>query len=64
MRDGGGDGRGTQRCWANLRCQGVLLISIVGQGPIVLAISAGGGCVWIFFSCLSFYSPSLSDGRI
>ena len=44
---------------------GVLLIwIIVGQGPIVLAIDAGGG-VWTFFSLAylySFLSPSLGDG--
>ena len=33
----------------------------VGQGPSVLAVGAGGGCLDIFFSCLSFLflSPSL-----
>ena len=49
MKGGGGDGRGVQMCWANIRCWGVLLISIVGQGSIVPAINADGGCVWIFF---------------
>ena len=34
---------------------GVLLIWIrVGQGPTALAVGAGGGCLDIFFSCLSF----------
>ena len=40
---------------------------IVGQGPTALALSAGGGCLDIFFSCLSFlssYSLSLGDGPI
>ena len=36
---------------------------IVGQGPTVLAVGAGGGCSDIFFSCLSFlYSYPLSLG--
>ena len=30
----------------NLQCRGVLLIwIIVGQGPIALAVGAGGGCL-------------------
>ena len=40
---------------------------IVGQGPTVLAVGAGGGCLDIFFSCLSFlysYFLSLGDGPI
>ena len=39
----------------------------VGQGPIVLAIGSGGGCLDIFFSHLSFHSSfslSLGDGPI
>ena len=44
-------------CWVNFQCRGVLLIwIIVGQGPIALAVGAGGGCLDIFFS---FLSPSL-----
>ena len=45
--------------------RGVLLIwIIVGQGPIALAVGAGGGCLDIFslsypFSPLSPLSPSL-----
>ena len=32
-------------CWVNFQCRGVLLIwIIVGQGPIALAVGAGGGC--------------------
>ena len=27
---------------------------IVGQGPITLAVGAGGGCLDVFFSPLSF----------
>ena len=54
-----GDGRVVRRCWVNFQCRGVLLTWItVGQGPIVLAVGAGG-VVWIFFSQLSllFFLP-------
>ena len=38
-----------RRCWVNFQCRGVLLICIiVGQGPTVLAVGAGGGCLDIF----------------
>ena len=40
---------------------------IVGQGPIALAIGAGGGCFGHFYSPLSFlssFSLSLGDGSI
>ena len=40
---------------------------IVGQGPIALAVGAGGGCLDIFYSHLSFFSSvplSLGDGPI
>ena len=60
---GVGGGRVVQRCWVNFQCRGVLLVWIrVGQGPIALAIGAGGGCLDIFFSTVyhfSFPSPSL-----
>ena len=49
-----------RRCWVNFQCRGVLLISIiVGQGPIALAIGAGGGLFGHFFSHLSplFFLP-------
>ena len=50
------------------RCWGVLLLwMIVGQGPIALAIGAGGGLFGHFFSHLSFlfsFSLSLGDGPI
>ena len=63
-----GDGRVVQWCWVNFQCWGVLLIWIrVGQGPTALAVDAGGGCLEIFFSRLSFlfsFSLSLGDGRI
>ena len=46
-----GGGRVEQRCWVNFQCRGVLLVwMIVGQGPIALAVGAGGGCFEIFFS--------------
>ena len=40
---------------------------IVGQGPIVLAVGAGGGCLDIFTLLLSFlssFSLCLGDGPI
>ena len=57
---------GMQRRWINFQCQGVLLIwIIVGQGPIALAVGAGG-VVWTFFlsSIFSLFFPSLGDGPI
>ena len=39
----------------------------VGQGPIALAVGAGGGCLEFFSSYLSFlssFSLSLGDGPI
>ena len=57
-----GGGRVARWCWVNFQCQGVLLIWIrVGQGPIALAIGAGGGCLDIFSLVyhFSFLSPSL-----
>ena len=53
-----------RRCWVNVQCRGVLLIWItVGQGPIVLAVGAGGGCLDIFsvIYLFSFLSPSLLE---
>ena len=55
-------GRVVRRCWVNFQCRGVLLIWItVGQGLIVLAVGAGGGCLDIFSLIyrFSFLSPSL-----
>ena len=44
-----GGGRVVRWCWVNFQCRGVLLIwMIVGQGPIALAVGAGGGCLDIF----------------
>ena len=57
-----GGGRVVGRCWVNFQCRGVLLIwIIVGQGPIALAVGAGGGCLDIFSLIyhFSFLSPSL-----
>ena len=52
----------------NFQCRGVLLVwMIVGQGPIALAVGAGGGLFGHFFSHLSFlfsFSLSLGDGPI
>ena len=63
-----GGGRVVRWCWVNFQCRGVLLIwIIVEQGPIALAVGAGGGCLDIFFSRLSFlfsFSLSLGDGPI
>ena len=55
-----GSGRVVRRCWVNFQCRGVLLIWItVGQGPIVLAVGAGRGCLDIFSLIyhLSFFLP-------
>ena len=61
-------GRVERRCWVNFQCRGVLLVwLIVGQGPIALAVGAGGGLFGHFFSHLSFlfsFSLSLGDGPI
>ena len=46
-----GGGRVVRRCWVNFQCQGVPLTWLtVGQGPIVLSVGAGGGCLDIFSS--------------
>ena len=47
-------------CWENFQCQGVLLTwNAVGQGPIVLAVGAGGGCLDFFLSSMTslFFLP-------
>ena len=57
-----GGGRVVRSCWVNFQCWGVLLICIiVGQGPVVLAVGAGGGCLDIFSLICPFspLSPSL-----
>ena len=44
-----GGGRVERWCLVNFQCRGVLLVwMIVGQGPIALAVGAGGGCFDIF----------------
>ena len=51
-----------RRCWVNFQCRGVLLTWIkVGQGPIALAVGAGGGCLGMFSLIyhFSFLSPYL-----
>ena len=69
----GGGGRVVRWSWINFQCRGVLLVwMIVGQGPIALAVGAGGGCLDIFsllylffpLSLLSSFSLSLGDGPI
>ena len=49
-------------CWVNFQYRDVLLLWIsVGQGPTVLAVDAGGGCLDIFTLIYPFFplSPSL-----
>ena len=51
-----------RRCWVNFLCLGILLIWIIEeQGPVVLAVGVGGGCLGIFSLIyhFSFLSPSL-----
>ena len=51
-------------CWVNFQCRGVLLIWItVEQGPIALAVSAGGSGLDIFTLIYPFSSLSLSLGH-
>ena len=50
-------------CWVNFQYRGVLLIwMMVGQGPIALAVGAGGGGLDIFTLICPFFSVSLSFG--
>ena len=59
-----GGGRVVRWCWVNFQCRGVLLIWIrVGEGPIALAVGAGGGCLDIFLSILSLLFLPLSGRR-
>ena len=49
-----------RRCLVNFQCRGVLLTWItVEQGPIVLAVGAGGGCLDIVLSSITsiFFLP-------
>ena len=62
-----GGGRVVRWCWVNFQCRGVLLVwMIVGQGPIALAVGAGGGGLDIFtlIYLFSSFSLSLGDGSI
>ena len=55
-------GRVVRWCWVNFQSRGVLLVwIIVGQGPIALAVGAGGGCLDVFSFSYPFspLSPSL-----
>ena len=64
--DGGGRGSVVRGCWVNFRCRGVLRTWItVGQGPIVLALGAGGGYLDIFSlsSITSLFFLPLSGRR-
>ena len=57
-----GGGRVERMCWVNFQCRGVLLVWLIaGQGPIALAVGAGGGCldIFSFIYLFSFLSPSL-----
>ena len=57
-----GGGRVVRWSWVNFQCRGVLLVWIrVGQGPIALAVGAGGGSLDIFTLIYPFspLSPSL-----
>ena len=54
-----------RRCWVNFQCRGVLLIwVIVGQGPIALAVGAGGGCLDIFVSSITSIFLLPLSGRL
>ena len=54
-----------RRCWVNFQCRGVLLVwTIVGQGPIALAVGAGGGCLDIFSLIYHFSFLSLLGEKI
>ena len=56
-----GVGRVERRRWVNFQCLGVLLVWMtVGQGPIALAVGAGGGCLDIFSLIYHFSFLSLS----
>ena len=65
MSDADGGGRVVRWCRVNFQCRGVLLIWIrVEQGPTVLAVGAGGGCLDIFFSSIvSLFFLPLSGRR-
>ena len=63
----GGGGSGGAMVLGKLLVPGVTLIwIIVGQGPLALAVGAGGGCLDIFslIYLFSFLSPFLGDDPI
>ena len=53
-------------CWGNFQCRGILQIGIrEEEGPIALAVGAGGSCLDIFSHVYHFsFSISLGDGLI
>ena len=52
----GGGGRVVRWCWVSFQCRGILLIwRRVGQGPTVLAVGAGWGCLDIFSLVYHFF---------
>ena len=58
-----GGGRVVWWWWVNFQSRGVLLVwKIVGQGPTVLAVGAGGGGLHIF-SLISLFCLPLSGRR-
>ena len=60
-----GGGRVVRWCWVNFQCRGVLFIWIrVGQGPIALAVGAGGVVLTFFLSSIiSLFFLRLSGRR-
>ena len=53
-----------RRFWVNFQCRGVLLLwCIVGQGPLALAVGAGGGCLDVFSLVYRFSPLSPPLGR-
>ena len=55
-----------RRFCVNFQCRGVLLIwIIVGQGPVALAVGAGGECLGIFLSSIFylFFFPLWETAR-
>ena len=58
--------RAMRRYWVNIQCRCVLLNwIIVGQGPIALALGAGGGCLDFFLSSISsLLSPETARYRL
>ena len=58
-----GGGRVVRWCWINVQCRGVLLIwIIVEQGPTVLTVGSGEGCLDTFTLVYQFFTFSLSLG--